>query len=439
MKSETGLRVLCVLALCITTPKFARSQSETRRHVRVVPAEEQALHDLLVKAKDEADHNNYAAAQADYDKYLAQRPNDAAAHFDLGYVYTAEQENEKATAEYRKAVDLDPKMIQAQLNLGISLLQNDPKGAIEPLQKVIELNYANQRGHFVLGLAEERSGNATAAEKEFTVAVKLDPNDADAHAALARTELAEGKASNAENEFRECLKLKPGDQAAEAGLAQSLLQQKKTAEAVDALTAYLNANPNDAKAQMTLASALVDLNRNDEALAALDRAAKNSPETAGSLNLRSVIYDKKSDFPKAVAALQKAESLEPQDAAIHAKLGRALIETKDYINATHELKEAFRLDPDSTDTLRDLVTAEYLQKDFAGALAVLNVLGKRETPNAGSWFIRGSCFDHMNQPEEALAAYQKFLAMNTDLNSNQYFEASARARFLKTLLDRKGR
>ena len=430
---------MCVLAVLVSAPRFALGQAESRTQVRVVPAEEQALHDLLVKAKAEAEGNNYAAAQADYQKYLTQRPNDAAAHFDLGYVYTAQQESDKAIAEYRKAVDLDPKMIQAQLNLGISLLPGDPKGAIAPLQKAIELNYAFERAHYVLGIAEGRSGNAAAAEKEYTVAVKLDPNDADAQAALGRTFLAEGKAADAEAAFRELLKLKPGSQEAELGLAQSLLQQKKTADATDALTAYLNENPNDAKARVMQASALVELDKNDEALASLDRAAQSGPETVEALELRSMIYYRKSDFAKAVAVLQKAEATAPEDASIHARLGHALLETKNYSGAAHELNEALRLDPNSTDTLRDLVSAEYLQKNFAAALAALDALARREPPNAGAWFVRASCYDHMNQPEQALDGYQKFLAMNTDNNSNQYFEATERVRFLQAALKRKGR
>lgn len=439
MKLTNGAAAICILAVFVSTPRLALAQSESRTRIRAVPTEEQALHDLLVKAKAEADSNDYVAAQADYEKYLAQRPNDATAHFDLGYVYTAQRENDKAISEYRKAIAADPKMIQAQLNLGISLLPDDPKAAIEPLQKAIELNYAFERAHYVLGVAEEHSGNAASAEKEYNVAVKLDPNDADAQAALGRTYFAEGKAADAEAAFREFLRLKPGSQEGEMGLARSLLQQKKTAVAVDALTDYLNGNPNDAKARVMQASALVELGKNDEALAALDRAAKDNPETVEALKLRSVIYYRKSDFPKAVAVLQKAEAMAPDDAPIHARLGHALIETKDYSGATRELNEALRLDPSSTDTLRDLVSAEYLQKNFAGTLAVLDALGRRETPNAGAWFVRASCYDHMNQPEPALDSYQKFLAMNTDTNSNQYFEATERVRFLQAVLKRKGR
>ena len=428
---------ICALVLTGTLGQ-ANAQHPSGTHARVPSREEQALHDLLVKAKAEADSDYYAAAQADYETYLKQRPKDAAAHFDLGYVYTAQHQTEKAIAEYRNAITLDPKMIDAQLNLGISLLPSDPKASIPPLEKVIELNYAFERGHYMLGAAEERSGNAAAAEKEYEIAVKLDPNDVEAHGALARIDLANKKPDAAEGEFRELLRLKPGDSQGTMGLAQSLLEQKKTSDAVAALATYLNANPNDARARLMEASALVDLGKNDDALDALDQAAQHGPETVETLKLRSVIYYRQSDFAKAVPVLKRASAMAPQDASIHARLGYALIETKDYPGAMRELKQSLELDPSSTDTLRDLATADYLGKDFAGTLTVLDTLSRREPLNASAWFVRASCYDHINQPEAALAAYQKFLAMNTDKNSDQYFVAAARARFLEAMLKRKG-
>src|SRR6185437_11312305 len=445
MKSQCGVRVIrLVAAALLSAVSFApinlhAQQRQSRRHVHAVPAQEQALHDLLVKAKTEADGKNYSAAQTDYGKYLAQKPDDAAAHFDLGYVYTAQQKTEEAIGEYRKAIALDPKMLQAHLNLGMSLLADNPKEAIAPLEKVVELDYSLERGHYALGIAEERAGDTAASEKELTVAVKLNPDDADAHAALARVLLNEKKASAADAEFREMLRLKPRDSGAELGLAQSLLLQNHTADALAALEDYLKTNPSDARARVMQASLLVQMGKNDDALAALGEAAKSGPESLDALELRSEIYFAKKDWAKAEAALQKAARISPRNAVIHARLGHVLLETRDYPNAARELTESLQIDANSTETLRDLVTAEYLGKNFQGALAALDLLAKRKAPKAGAWFIRGSCYDHMSQPEAALDAYNKFLAMNTDKNSNEYFEAAARARFLEKMLKQKGR
>ena len=141
-------------------------QSVSRKRIAVVSSKEEALHDLLVQAKAAADKQDYATAESDYQKYLAQKPDDAAAHFDLGFVYTAQHEKEKAESEYRRAIELNPKMTEAYLNLGISLMPDDPQSAVVPLRKVTELNYSYAKGHYLLGAAEERAGDSRSAMQE---------------------------------------------------------------------------------------------------------------------------------------------------------------------------------------------------------------------------------------------------------------------------------
>ncbi len=433
LRNAAAILLLVIFAVAPRTA-IPQSRQNSRRRTIAASPQEQALYDLLLQAKAAADKNDYATAAADYERYLAQKPGDAAAHFDLGYVYTAQKEKDKAIAEYRKAIALDPKMAQAYLNLGISLLDDDAKAAIAPLQKATELNYDYAQGHYLLGTAEERAGQSADAVKEYTIAVKLDPDDYPEHITLARAELAAGNSSAAEPEFREALKLKANDAESELGLAQSLIEQKKSTDAAAVLDDYLRANPGDAKARVMRASLLTDLGRNDDALAELDRAGKDATETLQTLKLRSVLYYREKDFEKAANALQKAAMMAPRDANIRARLGHALLETKNYAGAAQELNEALRLDSSSNDALRDLVAAEYLSKNYPATLAALNLLDARETPKPGAWFVRATCYDHLGQAKEALDAYQKFLAMNTDQTSNEYFEATGRARFLERLV-----
>ncbi|MHB8541752.1 MAG: tetratricopeptide repeat protein [Candidatus Acidiferrales bacterium] len=438
-RARNAAAIYLLVTFAAATLVAAPQSKQALRKRAAADSQELALHDLLVNAKAAADKSDYATAAADYEKYLAQKPGDATAHFDLGYVYTAQQQKDKAIAEYRKAIAINPKMAQAYLNLGISLLASDAKAAIDPLQHATELNYSYAQGHYLLGLALEQTGAASGAIREFTIATKLNPSDFAAHLQLARAELTANDAAAAEPEFREALRLKPDAAEAKLGLAESLLREKQSEAAAAAFADYLAEQPNDIQARVTRASLLTDLNQNDEALAELDRAAEGGTETLEALKLRAVIYYRQKDFAKAAIVLQKAAAMAPQDARIRASLGHALLKQKDYAGATRELDQAFRLDPSSNDTLRDLVAAEYLSQNYPATLAALNVLGEREPPKAGAWFVRAMCYDHMGQAKAAYDAYQKFLAMNTDQTSNEYLEATGRARFLKRVLKGKGR
>jgi tetratricopeptide (TPR) repeat protein len=186
-----------------------------------------------------------------------------------------------------------------------------------------------------------------------------------------------------------------------------------------------------------LAAELAELGKNDEALAELDRATGGGSENLRALKLRVQIASQRKHYDDAIPALQKAIALAPQDAELAAQLGHIYLEKKDYANAVNELIVAFKMNQSSNDVLGELVTAQYLSKNYSGALKALDVLSQRKTLPMGSWFVRATCYDKLGQPAQALDAYKKFLELNTDLNNDMYFEASARVRTLTRELKKK--
>ncbi len=187
------------------------------------------------------------------------------------------------------------------------------------------------------------------------------------------------------------------------------------------------------------ASLLFSAEKYDEALAELDRAAKIGPEDLGTLKLRSDIYWKQKRYADAVAVLQKAAALAPQDADVSARLGEAYLRNKDFPNAIHWLATANNMNPQANDVLAYLVDAEYGGKNYAQALAALDTLSKREELPLASWYVRAVCYDNLQQTAQALDAYQKFLQLNTDQNSDMYFVSAERVRVLTRELQNKKR
>jgi tetratricopeptide (TPR) repeat protein len=401
------------------------------------PADDPGLRALLAQAQSATEKKDYAAAARAYTQYLAQKPDDAPIHFQLGYVYSAANDSERAAAEYRKAIALNPKMVEAYQNLGLTLLEEDPAAALEPLRKMIELAPNEPRPKFLLGLALERSGQLPSAIEQYQAAEKLDPNSFDIHFAIGRSSLAAQLPAPAEAEFRKALALQPDSAVAHLGLAHSLAALKKPEEAAAALGAYLSLQPQDAAARLDRASLLLDLGKPDEALAEIDRVDAAGPPTLASLKLRADIFFQEKKFGEAAEALKKAEPLAPQDAELHAHLGRALLDSQDYHGAAKELSAALSLNPRLTDALKDLVAAEYLDKNYPITLAVLDELAKRESPTVGFWFIRATCYDRLDKKAEALDAYKRFLELNAGQTNDQYFEATGRARLLARELKEK--
>jgi len=115
------------------------------------------------------------------------------------------------------------------------------------------------------------------------------------------------------------------------------------------------------------------------------------------------------------------------------------LEKRQFAPAERELRQALQIDPGGIDALRDLGAVYYLGGNHAAALEALDRLAQREPPNAGSWFIRATCYDKLERKQEALAAYQKFLALDQGRNDTQEFQARQRIRVLTRELQQKKR
>jgi tetratricopeptide (TPR) repeat protein len=409
----------------------AQVVGESRRKVPQDP-DVAVLNKLLADAQAALDAKDYATAAKDFQDFLAKKPDYAPVHFQLGYTYTAMGRTADAVAEYQKAVDIDPSMAEAQLNLGLTLLQTDPAKAIGPLSQAVALKPNQIEANLALAAAYERTNKPADAERFDAVAVKIDPKNFEAHAGLARVLLQQKKADQAETEFRAALAIQPDYAPGHLGLSQSLTLQGKSDAAAEELKKYSALRPNDPVSQLDQASLLAKAGKDDEALAALDAAvaASKAPETESAMRLRVAILFHKKDYAGMVPVLQKLIAIAPANPDYPAELGHALLEKKDYAEAAKELIVALKANPSSEDVLKDLILAEYLGKNYSATLQLLEVMEKHTPLPMGSWFVRASCWDSLNHKPEALAAYQKFLSMNTDENSDMYFEASARARTL---------
>ena len=429
--ARAWIRVALAAALTVSAgiPRDARAQQKTpaKPPATSSPQEkEDPLRPLLRQANEAIEKMDFAAALDPLQKYIAQRPEEAYAHFQLGYAYAALQRPADAQSEFSRAIALDPKMAAAYLNLGLVLIDSDPAAAVDAFRHAGELQPTESRPRFLAGFCLERAGKFPEAIEQYRAALALSPKDYEAHFALGRVLLRSNEPAASEQEFRAAIASRNEAAAARLGLADALLAQKKYEAASDALSEYLKLKPEDRSAHFDRASALLNLSRLDEALAELDRADASAAASADTLKMRGEIYMRQKKWQEAGDALKQAISLSPQDPELAGWIGRVDIELRDYPGAIRILEQAYARDPQSTDALRDLSDAFYLNEDYAAALDAMDRLAKVETPKPGSWFVRAICYDKLSRKSEAIDAYQKFLDQDGGQHDTQDFQARHR-------------
>lgn len=394
------------------------------------------LNDLLDEAQAAMDKNDYAAAIPPLQKFIAEKPDVAFVHFQLAYAYTALKRPDDAQPEYEKCIALDPKMAEAQLNLGILLLERDAKAAVAPLSKAVDLLPSQSRPRYLLGLAQERSGDWQGAAVSFEGATRLDPKDAESLAQLGRVYLKTNRPADAERKFRAAVGLEPKSGEALQGLALSLDEEKKP-EAADAYRAYLAVEPQDAGARSRLVHLLMDQGQNDAAMAELDNSRSGRLPTIEDLKMKADIEIAQKKLDAAITTLKQALALAPSDAQLHGGLGRTYLQARDFANAEKELRIALQLDGNNLTSWKDLSSTYYLGGNCQATLATLDVIAKLEKPGVGEWFIRALCYDKLVQVQPALEAYRKFLELDENKNPDQVWQANQRIHVLEKMAEKK--
>jgi tetratricopeptide (TPR) repeat protein len=421
-------RALAATLLASLVLSGAQAAAQSKAQSKPSSSQEKAdpLAPLLQQARDSIDKMEFAAALDPLQKYIAQRPDDPYAHFQLGYSFAGLKRPDDAKVEFSRAITLDPKMAAAHLNLGLVLMDSDPAAAADAFRHAAELQPTESRPRFLAGFCLEHAGKLSEATQQYREALALSPKDYEAHFALGRALLRSGDAPGAEAQFRDAIAARDTSAPARLGLSNALLEQQKYAEAADALNEYLKLKSDDWAAHFARATALYNLDRLDDAIMELDRADAGSASAADSLKMRADIYTRQKNWKIAAEALTQALRISPQDAELATWLGHVDIELHQYPAAINILGQVHSKDPQDADALRDLANAFYLNENYAEAIVAMDQLAKLEPPKPGSWFFRAVCYDKLARKAEAIEAYQKFLDQDSGQHDTQDFQARHR-------------
>jgi tetratricopeptide (TPR) repeat protein len=122
-----------------------------------------------------------------------ERPNSPAAHFNLGLALGRRGLVDRAEKAYRRALALDPDLVEAWVNLGgVLLLKWDFRGCLEANTEAIARRDDFLAAHFNIGQACLYLGVAEGLVRSTRRVLELDPAHASGHYFLAVGLLATG-------------------------------------------------------------------------------------------------------------------------------------------------------------------------------------------------------------------------------------------------------
>lgn len=428
----TSRRLAVVLAAALLgCASYVAAQKTTIRHHRVAESD---VSPQVVEAEKAIDGKDYPKAESLLNDAVKAAPTDYRAWFDLGLVYSATARKPDAVEAYRKSVAAKPDFFESNLDLGLLLAeQGDAAESAKYLQAATQLKPSDpahaERGMFLawdsLGRVLEGSSPQQALDA-YRYAVELQPGNLDLHLRVARLLEKKPDLPAAEAEYQKAAKLDPKSEEALRGLTNVYITEGKVSEAEKALTAYLQVDPSSAQAHLQLARIYSSAHNYDGALTELESAQKLKPddteiqrEIAGNAAIRG-------KYDLAEAAYRGLLKDNPQDAGLHYGLGTALMNEHKFPAAEVELFDTVKLNPKLAEAYGNLATVAAENQHYPLAIQALDARGALLPENAGSYFLRASCLDHLHQYKKAAQNYRMFLSVADGKFPNQEWQAKHR-------------
>ncbi len=162
---------------------------------------------------------DYAEAIRHHIEVLRRHPDNALAHYHLGFAQGMVTNRKAEVKEYQRAEALGLRTWDLFLNLGLAQLDNgELAAATDSLRRAVVLGGDHFESHFNLALVDERRGMLADAEHETLVSLRLNPLQPDARNLLGAIYAQEGKTAHASLVWLELLRDVPNYAPARANL-----------------------------------------------------------------------------------------------------------------------------------------------------------------------------------------------------------------------------
>jgi tetratricopeptide (TPR) repeat protein len=285
-------------------------------------------------------------------------PSSAEAHSALGEALNNVNALEPARGEFEKAVQLNPNMAQAQVNLGMVLAQTGPlASAAEHLDRALAMLGKQPEAalaHYLRAKVHTDLSEVEQASTDLKEAVRLRPDFAEAWSDLGQARKTLLDSTGALAAFKRAVLLSPSDPVALTRLGAEYLHQGQVKLAIVHLEKAYSIDPKDQTTLNSLQTALrqdgqvTQARKIKEKLAEVLRARDITTQNelnAARINSDGVALEKAGDLRGAVEKYRAALDLDPSHVEVRVNLAVALLKLGQWKQGLTELREAMRQAP----------------------------------------------------------------------------------------------
>ena len=219
------------------------------------------------------------AAEKAFLEVLAQGGKQALVYHSLGIVYHDRHDGERAVAQFREAIRLDPKFAPARALMGASLVAlGRYREAVPALETAVKLDPKEPAPRVMLAQAYERLGNPAGMVEQYRQLRQSEPADPEIAYQLAR-----GYAKLAAYRIGEIRRVAPHSARLQEMLGENLVAQGKMPDALEAYAKAAAAAPKLPGIHLARAQIYLRLEKPKEARREIEQELALVPENVTAL------------------------------------------------------------------------------------------------------------------------------------------------------------
>jgi putative PEP-CTERM system TPR-repeat lipoprotein len=308
---------------------------------------------FMSRGKDALKRKDYGRASLEFLNAIQVMPRDVEAYYQLGIAFLATGDLPRGASALRKATELNPKHVDAQLRLSSLMAASRDLNAVKVAQQRLSdiLALAPDNGDVldVLALTKFRLGKREEAEEGLQQALDKFPAQLQSSLVLAKLKLVRRDFAGAQQVLQNAVTANPQSAEAALALGRFYLLSGKTEQGQAEVRRALQIDSNNGPALQTLAELQFNSGHPDEAERTFQQLSQLKDENYRPLHAAFLL--KTGKLGAAIAEFEKLAKEAPDDRAARTRLVAAYVAAGKTADAERTLTASLEKNPNDTDAL----------------------------------------------------------------------------------------
>ena len=264
------------------------------------------------------------------------------------------------------------------------------------------------------GLAYSGKNEYDRALEDYSKAIELKPDDADAYYNRGVAYARKSEYDRALEDCSKAIELKPDYAEAYYSRGAAYVIKSEYDRTIEDCSKAIELKPDYAEAYYIRGATYDIKGEHDRALEDYSKAIELKPDYAEAYYNRGLAYGRKSEYGRALKDFTKAIELKPDYAEAYNNRGVIYGRRGEYDRALKDFTKAIELKPDYAEAYNNRGLAYFYKDDYDRALEDYDEAIKLKSNYAGAYYNRGLAYFYKDDYDRALEDYDEAIKLKPD-------------------------